>query len=304
MISARRPGLDDLVLAVLDDFPVTGIEDLSVVPLPSGGLWDPSYPAPPEPPPTPLHWRAFFTTSADRDRAAHALRARFPGLSLEIENVPDQDWAARTQRELRAIRAGRFLVAPPWDRPANPGPDVIAIVIEPSRGFGTGHHATTRLCLRALSQIDAAGLRVLDAGTGSGVLAMAAALAGARQVAAIDIDADAIDCARASAALNALPVAIAFQVGDFQARGPFLEAGRFDLIVANLTGAMLRSSASRIDELLAPDGLVIVSGFDDGEHAAVREAFATLQDQACLTEDGWVGLVLKKDSGGFRASHR
>ena len=102
--------------------------------------------------------------------------------------MPDDDWAARSQQSLTAVRAGSFIVAPPWDLPDSPPADVTVIVIEPSMGFGTGHHATTRLCLRLLSDIDVSDLDVLDLGTGSGVLSMAAALRGARRVVGIDVD--------------------------------------------------------------------------------------------------------------------
>src|SRR5688500_20009777 len=104
-------------------------------------------------------------------------------------------------------------------------------------GFGTGHHDTTRMCLRLLSEIDVSDLAVVDLGTGSGVLSMAAALSGARSVLGIDIDQDAIDSAETSARLNTLPDTVTFKVGDFRSEPP----PPADLVLANLTGGMLTS---------------------------------------------------------------
>jgi ribosomal protein L11 methyltransferase len=237
----------------------------------------------------------FFTTADERDRAADAVAQRFESLTISREDVPDEDWAARTQRELTAVRAGRFIVAPPWDVPSDREASVI--IIEPSRGFGTGHHASTRLCLRALSEVDVRGKRVLDLGTGSGVLAMAADVSGAHLVIAVDIDADAIDSARASARLNPRVGSIPWLLGDFRDRGwDALAGGPFDVVLANLTGGMLTASAQRIRELLARDGWLICSGFDEDEEPRVKDALA-LASHARLVEDRWVGLTLRASAG-------
>jgi ribosomal protein L11 methyltransferase len=284
----------DLIAAFLDDFALAAIEDFAHLPLPPGGLWDPTCPPPPEPPPSPLHWRVFFASSADRDRAAEALRHAHAELSIERDDVPDEDWAARSQRELTAITAGAFIVAPPWDQPIAVPPGTRVIVIEPSRGFGTGHHASTRLCLRALSDVEPRGKRVLDLGTGSGVLAMAAALKDAREVLAIDVDPDAIESARASAALNQGIESVQWLVGDFrEPRWVETHGGPWDVVLANLTGGMLISAAARVRETLAQGGTLIASGFDESEHAAVADALQ-LTPQASFSEQSWVGLILRR----------
>jgi len=281
---------EDTIAALLDDFAPTAIQDLTELPLPPGGLWDPTYPPPPDPPPAPVQWRVFFSTADERDRARDAVRAAYPSLDLSADDVPDEDWAARSQRALTAVHVGRFIVAPPWDVPSESRAAVI--IIEPSRGFGTGHHASTRLCLRAISEIDVTGRRVLDLGTGSGVLAMAAFVSGAREVIAMDIDQDAIDSARQSQALNQRIAGIHWLVGDFRDAGwEALVGGPFDIVLANLTGGMLISSAGRIRELLQRDGVLVCSGFDQDEQARVEETLG-LSRQAEFLEDSWVGLVL------------
>ncbi|HEX6165011.1 MAG TPA: 50S ribosomal protein L11 methyltransferase [Vicinamibacterales bacterium] len=280
---------DDIVSAVLTDFSPVAIHDLAERPLPPGGLWDPTYPPIPDPPPTPLHWNVCFNDAGERDRAAEAIREAVPAMSIEPVDLPDEDWAARSQQSLTAVHAGAFIVAPPWDIPADPG-DATVIVIEPSMGFGTGHHATTRMCLRLLSEIDVADATVIDLGTGSGVLAMAAALRGARRVDAIDIDQDAIDSAESSARLNTLPDTIAFHVSDFRQSPP----PAADLVLANLTGGMLTSSAASIAALVRPHGQVILSGFDHTEVDRVLAAFASFTERQRLSEDSWIALHMQR----------
>jgi ribosomal protein L11 methyltransferase len=291
---------EDAISACLDDFAPVAVQDLTPLPLPPGGLWDPTFPPPPEPPPAPLHWRVFFATAAQRDAARNALGQAFPALDLATEEVSDEDWAARSQRALTAVRAGRFIVAPPWDVPQQT--DATVIIIEPSRGFGTGHHASTRLCLRAMSDVDLRGKRVLDLGTGSGVLAMAAFASGAREVIAVDIDQDAIDSARESARLNPRIGHIHWLVGDFRERGwDALSGGPFDVVLANLTAGMLTSSAARIRELITRDGTLICSGFDEDEQAGVEQALG-LTRRAAFVDDRWVGLTLQGVAGSSGAA--
>ena len=279
---------EDIVSAVLVDFSPAAIQDLAERPLPPGGLWDPTYPPIPDPPPTPLHWNVCFSDSAERDRAADAIRASLPDLSVESVDLPDEDWAARSQASLKAVRAGSFIVAPPWDLPPE-DVDATVIVIEPSMGFGTGHHATTRMCLRLLSGIDVTDATVLDLGTGSGVLSMAAALMGARTVVGIDVDQDAINSAETSAQLNTLPDTITFQVLDYRNDPP----KPADIVLANLTGGMLTSSAASITALVRPGGQLVVSGFDHTEVVAVLKAFPNFAEQQRLTEDNWLALLLR-----------
>jgi ribosomal protein L11 methyltransferase len=226
-------------------------------------------------------WRVFFREAEERDRAADALRSEFADLSITSLDVPDEDWAARSQASLRAIQVGRIIVAPPWDAPTT-------VVVQPSMGFGTGHHATTRLCLDALQRVPLRGLTVIDVGTGSGVLAMAASLLGAANVIGIDDDPDAIAAARENLALN--PRArVTLDVADLR----LAEAASADLVLANLTGALLVSAARQLRQLTDSEGRLILSGFLDTEEHDVLQAFAPLEVEHRAQEEDWLCVTLR-----------
>jgi ribosomal protein L11 methyltransferase len=228
----------------------------------------------------PDSWRIYFHTGAERDHALRSLGAAFPDLSFSVLDVPDEDWAARSQAELTHIEVGRIIVAPPWDMP-------LVITIQPSMGFGTGHHATTRLCLAALQSIDVKGRTVLDVGTGSAVLGIAASLLGAADVTGIDDDPDAIHAAWDNLARNP-SASVTLIVGDLRST----ELVEADVVVANLTGGLLIASADRLSRLTAPRGTLILSGVMTSEEADLRAAFSGRTIVHRGDEDNWVCLVL------------
>jgi ribosomal protein L11 methyltransferase len=247
--------------------------------------------------------RVYFHTSGDRDAALAALSSQFPGLTFAPLDVPDEDWAARSQASLRAIEVGGIVVAPPWDLPPEGGSHIpagshnvasgfsrkITIVIQPSMGFGTGHHATTRRCLAALQQLDLKGRRVLDVGTGSGVLAIAASLLGATDVTAIDDDPDAIQAATENVALN--PGAhVKLQTVDLRTAN----LGRFDAVIANLTGGLLVQTSARLTGLCAPAGYLVLSGFMLSEEDDVLAAYSALSVRSRMQEDEWLCVTLAR----------
>jgi ribosomal protein L11 methyltransferase len=234
--------------------------------------------------------RLFFHDTAERDRARDALRTAFPDFQFTAIDVPDEDWAARSQANLKAIRVGHIVVAPPWDNGRDPQPGETRIIIQPSMGFGTGHHATTRLCLAALQRANAAGRSVIDVGTGSGVLAIAASLLGASSVIAIDDDADAIQSARENLGFN--PAArVDLRVADL--RTSLLDAA--DIVVANLTGTLLTQTAPLLTTLVAPAGRLIMSGLMGDEEAGVSAAFSDFRVLDRNQEDEWCCLVLARE---------
>ena len=235
--------------------------------------------------------RVFFASAGDRDRAAAIIPA---GLTYVAVAVPDEGWAERSQASLSAIHVGRITVAPPWapEAQAPAGGDHVSIVIQPSMGFGTGHHASTRLCLSLMQQIDVARTRVLDLGTGSGVLAIAAVKLGAASVLAIDFDPDALTSAAENLELNGAPDRVTLQSVDLS-RETSLLGGSFDLVLANLTGAMLAREAQTIAGLIAPNGRLIVSGVEAHEAETVERSFASAGLTIAGREDadGWVGVL-------------
>lgn len=262
---------DDLVEAALLDYDIAAIEETS-----------------------PESWRVFFASADSRDSAAAALRRNFPSLSVESIDVEDDNWAAKSQAGLKAVHVGNIRVAPPWDAGSHPtsqspNPKSQTIVINPSMGFGTGHHQTTRLCLLALQKLDLRGRRVIDVGTGSGVLAIAASLLGAPDVVGIDDDADAVAAATENVGLNA-GAHVSLATTDL--RGETCEPA--DVVLGNLTGGLLIAAASQLQALTNPGGLLILSGFLEQEEEAVLAGFDYHEVIGRGQEDEWVCVTLRR----------
>ena len=271
------PALGELLSAALDDFQPTAIQEHER---------DRGSPT----------WQVFFATPDDRDRALERVLTAFgdQGVVAVSIDLEDEDWAARSQASLRAVRVGRLVVAPPWDLPSPRPPGTRTIVIEPSMGFGTGHHATTRLCLEALQMFDLSGKSVLDIGTGSGLLAIAVAMEGATPVWAIDTDEDALASARDNAARNGVDARIAFERTDFR----HAALPQAEVVVANLTGAILVAGFDRLVRATAPNGLLVLSGFTSQDLVARPEGpvihAPTVAAMDTKDEEGWRCLVLRR----------
>lgn len=265
ILPPQDPSLPDRLYALLDDFEPAAIHD------------DDSQEV----------WRVFFRAAGSRD-AARAALAAVGGIRVSPIDVPDEDWARRSQEGLRAIEAGGLLVAPPWDVPRNSATPVI--IIEPSTGFGTGHHATTRLCLLLLQQLDLRGARVLDVGTGSGVLALAAWKLGAGDVVAVDNDADALDNARDNIARNGAAASIDIIRDDLDT----LRIQRADIVLANLTGAVLVRYAADLRGLAIEGGYLVLSGFAPQDVAVIQTAFAGLTIIQTMAEGEWAAVCLRR----------
>jgi ribosomal protein L11 methyltransferase len=235
--------------------------------------------------------RLFFNSSAHRDRARHLLEEADADLACAAVDVPDEAWAERSQAELEPVRVDRVVVTPPWRASALPtSTDDLVVVIQPSMGFGTGHHESTRLCLRLLQLLRIDGGCGLDVGTGSGVLAMAAVRLGATHVVAVDMDADAIDNARENIALNGLADAITLDTRDVTA-APLAE--RFDIITANLTGALLVRLAPILTSALRRNGHLIASGFTTDETSMITAALSDcgLTIDRVAQEHEWMAVL-------------
>ncbi len=232
----------------------------------------------------------FFGTVDPRDAAARAIQAAWPSATVATRDVDDEDWARRSQEGLTPITVGRITVAPPWSPPGEARADAasLVLVVTPSMGFGTGHHATTRLCLAALQTLDLAGGSVLDVGTGSGILALAARALGAQEALGVDSDPDAIQSANENLAANPAIDRVRFLTGDLRTVGLPVA----DIVTANLTGALLVQAASLLRQSVRGGGSLILSGLLTEERDAVLSAFSGL---ATLTweaqEQGWSGLL-------------
>jgi ribosomal protein L11 methyltransferase len=227
--------------------------------------------------------RAFFDDNSDRA----ALAGRFHAVRWRREE--QRDWVAESRANWEPLLVGeRFFLVPEWRSDAAPE-GRFRIVVNPGMAFGTGMHETTQLCLEALETYVRPGMRVLDVGTGSGILAQAAALLGAGPVWACDTDPEAVEIARGNA-------------------GPNVFAGSLDavrseaagLIVANISPETIARLAPELMRSLGPGGVALVSGFERHEAAGVGAELERLGGRLCESrvKASWALLVLETNIRG------
>jgi ribosomal protein L11 methyltransferase len=247
------PGAED-ASALLMELGAAGVEerDATLAPMPGARQ------------PTPGH---VLLVAWFGDRAAAGVAAAALGRGAAVEAVEARDWGEEWKRGLAPLSVGRVFLRPSWIE-ARPPPGAAEVVLDPGMAFGTGTHPTTALCLAAVDAFLAPrpGASVLDVGTGSGILAIAARKLGAGRVVGSDDDPVAVEVARENAARNGVDVAIS---------GAPLEAlaGRFDLVVANILANVLVALAPGLAAKVAPGGEVVLAGVLVPQEGEVGDAF-------------------------------
>lgn len=208
---------------------------------------------------------------------------------VTTEEVPDTDWTHCWREHFRPLRVGaRLVVSPSWiDYPQLPG-DVV-VRLDPAGAFGSGEHPTTAMALTMLEQVVTPGARVVDVGTGSGILALAAAGLGAARVWALDIDETAVSCARENVRVNRLDAVISVKEGTLSG----LDEGPVDVIVANIVAHVLVQLVPEVTGRLRPGGTLVAGGIIRQREGDVLRALSAaglvVTDRQVRGE--WVGIA-------------
>jgi ribosomal protein L11 methyltransferase len=209
---------------------------------------------------------------------------------LTVRWAEDEDWAQAWKRFFRPFRVGRqFVICPTWEVwDASPGDRVLTI--DPGMAFGTGTHPSTQLCLELMEGRIVPGAAVLDIGTGSGILAIAAAALGATPIVAVDLDPVAVAAARGNLLANGLARDIQLLVGTARAVG-----GRYDWVLANLIADVIREDAALLAGRLRAGGRLVASGIigERGPEVAKALTGEGLQIEAEATREGWVAFIAR-----------
>lgn len=248
---------------------------------------------------------AYFPVERDSGRVVsglwsglNALAADLRTVRVEVAEVPSEDWASSWKSRFKPVYASpAIVVCPPWERVVDPEGG-FSLVIEPKTAFGTGQHETTRLALKMMHAIVKPGDIVLDVGTGSGILSLAAARLNAARVTGIDSDALAIENARANMRLNGNPGNVIFCRKTLAS-----VTGGFDVVVANIDGSTLVCMLPALALRVAETGNLILGGVLGQERPTLLEAVRAtgLHAVEVVEQGGWLGIgagwKIKADDG-------
>lgn len=230
---------------------------------------------------------AYFASGATAQQAAATLGT---DRHCHLQALPQVAWQTQWQRYFHPTRvAQRWIVYPPWHPPPRAqAAGRLPLIIDPGLAFGSGTHATTRLCLAAMESELRPDARVVDLGCGSGILAIAAARLGARAVLALDIDADAVAATAHNAAANDVAQVVVARQGDTPPAG-----APCTFLIANIRAPVLCGLEPKLRVALAPGGRLLLSGILASEQAEVTQAYADWPVLRILREGEWVALLLQ-----------
>ena len=208
---------------------------------------------------------------------------------LRVRPVDDRDWTEAWKAGYEPQRIGRLVIVPSWLEPPD-GTDAVVLRLDPGMAFGTGLHPTTRACLALLQEVEPMPARVLDVGSGSGILGIAALALGAETVDARDTDADAVAATAANAQANGFADRLSVRQGTLDDAPP----APYALVLANLVAVVLIELAPRLAARLAPGGTLLASGIIDLRAAEVEAALAAagLRCAERRIDGEWVSLRL------------
>ena len=226
-------------------------------------------------------------------------------LEVSLQNLQEEDWEESWKQYYQPIPIGeKLLIVPQWLSPENPE-HRIPVVLDPGMIFGTGAHASTQMCLRALEQTIHGGERVIDLGSGSGILSIAALLLGAQEATGVDIDPKAEDIARENAALNGLAApkfrAVTGNVIGDKAMMESLSEGGYDVVLANIVADVIIPLSAVVPHFLRPDGVFICSGILNTRLPEVEraiEAAGLTITQREMQED-WCRLTARRSDSAL-----
>jgi ribosomal protein L11 methyltransferase len=217
----------------------------------------------------------------------------FPAVELVAKPIYEQDWAVSWREFFGVVDAGRRLVVVPSWIEHDPRPGQVPLRLDPGQAFGTGHHETTRLCLLALEDVVRPGMDVLDVGTGSGILSIAAVKLGAARVHALDIDPIAVEVARKNCAENGVGGQVQLAAGTLTAE----HERCYDLVLANISTPANIALAAAFGAAVKSGGTLVLSGILAPDAASVRDAMQEqgFRLQAMRHERDWCLLELMPD---------
>jgi ribosomal protein L11 methyltransferase len=214
------------------------------------------------------------------------------GSEVDLRTIEARDWAEECKQGFKPIFATKdIVILPGWDTSEFPGK--IVVRIKPGMAFGTGDHATTQLCIRAIEKSLKPGDRILDVGCGSAILSIVSVKLGASSALGLDIDQDAIENAKENLVLNAAGDIVEVRLGT---ANPSLGQEQFDLAVANINRVEIVESYDKIQPLVKDGGVLIFSGIPDGEEGYMTDFFKrqNLRDTEVTRQGEWVCFMGKK----------